>query len=115
MDYGSGAIFGCPAHDKRDFDFAKDNGLEIIKVIEKANDSMKLPYCEIEKDCRVINSLFLDGLNIEKAKTEVIKVIVEKNWGKKIDFKLKDWGISRQRYWGCPIPMIYREDGKFFL
>ena len=113
MDYGSGAIFGCPAHDKRDFDFAKDNGLEIIKVIEKVNDSMKLPYCEIEKDCRVINSLFLDGLNIEKARTEVIKVIVEKKiGGKKIDFKLKDWGISRQRYWGCPIPMIYREDGK---
>ena len=49
MDYGSGAIFGCPAHDKRDFDFAKDNGLEIIKVIEKVNDSIKLPYCEIEK------------------------------------------------------------------
>ena len=113
MDYGSGAIFGCPAHDKRDFDFAQDNNLEIIKVIENVSGSVKLPYCEVEKDCRMVNSLFLNGLNIEKAKASIIKIIDERKIGaKKIDFKLKDWGISRQRYWGCPIPMIYREDGE---
>ena len=57
-----------PAHDKRDFDFAQDNNLEIIKVIENVSGSVKLPYCEVEKDCRMVNSLFLNGLNIEKAK-----------------------------------------------
>ena len=112
MDYGAGAIFGCPAHDQRDFDFAKKYNLEIIKVVSnnKDNEELKEAYTGTGK---LINSNFLDGLNIEEAKEKIITNIEKNNLGKKkILFRLKDWGISRQRYWGCPIPMIYLADGK---
>tara|TARA_A100001011_G_scaffold38983_1_gene36824 strand:- start:11752 stop:14283 length:2532 start_codon:yes stop_codon:yes gene_type:complete len=114
MDYGNGAIFGCPAHDQRDFDFAKKYKLPIIKVVsnKKVNqngDEMQEAYTG---SGTVINSEFLNNLNIEDAKEKIIKKIEEKKIGKKKTlFRLKDWGISRQRYWGCPIPMIYLEDG----
>ena len=114
MDYGNGAIFGCPAHDQRDFDFAKKYKLPIIKVVsnKKINqngDEMQEAYTG---SGTVINSEFLNNLNIEDAKEKIIKKIEEKKIGKKKTlFRLKDWGISRQRYWGCPIPMIYLEDG----
>ena len=111
MDYGTGAVFGCPAHDQRDFDFAKKYELEIIKVVsnnEKIND-MSEAYVGTGK---LINSEFLNGLDIEQAKTRVINEIEKEGIGKKkTQYRLKDWGISRQRYWGCPIPMIYLEDG----
>ncbi len=114
MDYGNGAIFGCPAHDQRDFDFAKKYKLPIIKVVSDKNNSeigkkMKESYTGSGK---IINSDFLNGLNVDEAKKTIIdKIEKEKIGEKKILFRLKDWGISRQRYWGCPIPMIYLEDG----
>ena len=111
MDYGSGAIFGCPAHDQRDFDFAKKYKLEIIPVI--SNNKKELTEAYLGPGL-LMNSEFLDGLNVEKAKLKIIEILEDKNIGKKtISFRLKDWGISRQRYWGCPIPMIYLEDGSF--
>jgi leucyl-tRNA synthetase len=115
MDYGTGAIFGCPAHDERDFDFAKKYKLNIIQVV-KSKDSTKNSSLELKEpflDNGVMtNSSFLDGLDITTAKTLIINKIEELKIGnKKTSYRLKDWGISRQRYWGCPIPMIYLEDG----
>jgi leucyl-tRNA synthetase len=114
MDYGNGAIFGCPAHDQRDFDFAKKYKLPITKVVSDANNSnndqeIKEAYTGKGK---IINSDFLNGLEIIKAKEKIINILEQKKIGKKQTlFRLKDWGISRQRYWGCPIPMIYLDDG----
>ena len=110
MDYGTGAIFGCPAHDQRDFDFAKKYNLEIIKVVSDGSDEiLNEAYTGGGK---IVNSKFLNGLEIENAKEKIIKEVELRNCGKKkILFRLKDWGISRQRYWGCPIPVIYLEDG----
>jgi leucyl-tRNA synthetase len=109
MDYGTGAVFGCPAHDQRDFDFAKKYDLEITQVV--SNNNQKLTEAYIGTG-RIINSDFLNGLNIDEAKVKIIEIIEKRKIGKKkISFRLKDWGISRQRYWGCPIPMIYLEDG----
>ena len=115
MDYGTGAIFGCPAHDQRDLDFAKKYNLEIIEVVREHNNKIK-NFKNIQEaytsDGIIINSDFLNGLDVETAKTKAIEAIENKKLGqKKISFRLKDWGVSRQRYWGCPIPMVYLEDG----
>ena len=116
MGYGSGAIYGCPAHDQRDLDFALKYNLEVLPVILPYDEDQK--KFSIHKDAyvgegKLINSDFLNGLQIEDAKRKIIKNLEEKKIGKKkINFRLRDWGISRQRYWGCPIPVIYREDGK---
>ena len=108
MDYGTGAIFGCPAHDQRDFDFAKKYNLEIIKVVSNDNKISEA----YSGPGQMVNSEFLNDLNTEEAKIKIIDLVEEKKIGKKtISFRLKDWGVSRQRYWGCPIPMIYLEDG----
>ena len=111
MDYGTGAIFGCPAHDQRDLDFAKKYDLEIVKVVSNGKDEDTLNEAFTEEG-KLINSKFLDGLNVKHAKVKIIEEIEKKKLGKKKTlYRLKDWGISRQRYWGCPIPMIYLEDG----
>ncbi|MFL2679413.1 MAG: leucine--tRNA ligase [Alphaproteobacteria bacterium] len=113
IDYGLGAIFGCPAHDQRDFDFAKENQINIIKVIEPPRKDAPLPYLEINEDSTMVNSSFLNDMQLKKAKELTLQKLEERKIGKKkTDFRLRDWGISRQRYWGCPIPIIYREDGK---
>ena len=110
MDYGTGAIFGCPAHDQRDFDFAKNYNLEIIRVVSDGiEEDLNKAYTGIG---RMINSDFLNNLDISQAKEKITQEIEKTGIGKrKTLFRLKDWGISRQRYWGCPIPMIYLEDG----
>ena len=114
MGYGTGAVFGCPAHDKRDFEFAEKYNFKILNVIEPTpNREQNLPYVDIEEDAKLVNSNFLNGLNPKRAQEKIIEKIKEKKIGGiKTVSKLRDWGISRQRYWGCPIPIIYREDGK---
>ncbi|WGJ62435.1 leucine--tRNA ligase [Wolbachia endosymbiont of Frankliniella intonsa] len=109
MEYGEGAIFGCPAHDQRDFEFAQKYGLPIIPVVcEETTEILKEPYFG---DGVMFNSEFLNGLMINEAKEVIIKKLEEKGIGKKtINYRLHDWGISRQRYWGCPIPIIYCKD-----
>ena len=110
MDYGTGAIFGCPAHDQRDYDFAKKYSLQIIKVVDDGNNN-KLSEAYTGEG-KIINSKFLNNLDIKNAKEKIINEIEKKGIGeKKTLFRLKDWGVSRQRYWGCPIPMIYLDDG----
>ncbi len=112
MDYGTGAIFGCPAHDQRDFDFAKKYDLEITKVVSDGEKNRELKEAYTGKG-KIINSSFLNGLEIEQAKEKIISEIENNKIGKKKTlYRLKDWGISRQRYWGCPIPILYLDDGK---
>ena len=106
MTYGSGAIMAVPAHDTRDFEFATKFGLEIIQVIEN-KDSNELPMVE-KNNCTIINSEFLNGLNVEDATEKIIKFLEDKGIGeKKTNYKLRDWVFSRQRYWGEPIPIIH--------
>ena len=110
MDYGTGAVFGCPAHDQRDFEFAKKYSLEITKVVSNGNDSLLSEA--YTGNGVIINSDFLNGLDIITAKARAIKEVEKRKIGqRKTLYRLKDWGVSRQRYWGCPIPMIYLEDG----
>ena len=118
MDYGFGAVFGCPAHDQRDFDFAKKYNLE-IKTVVRPHD--KDESFQVENEAYpgpgiLINSQFLNGFNApEESVIKTIKILEEKKLGKKkINFRLKDWGVSRQRYWGCPIPIAYDETGKVY-
>ncbi len=115
VDYGFGAVFGCPAHDQRDFDFAKKYNLA-IKTVVRPKDSDE--NFEVKDEAYagpglIINSDFLNGLKApEDSIIETIKFLEEKNLGKKkINFRLKDWGVSRQRYWGCPIPIFYDQKG----
>ncbi len=114
MDYGFGAVFGCPAHDQRDFEFAKKYNLKIISVIDPENkkDGIDLNNAAYVGPGKIINSKFLDGLIAPEQSIQMaIKILEEKKLGKKtINFRLKDWGVSRQRYWGCPIPIAYNDN-----
>jgi len=116
MDYSFGAVFGCPAHDQRDLDFALKYNLNIISVVkpsDKGND-FKVSKEAYTGPGVIFNSKFLDGLKVpEQSILETIKILEEKKIGKKkINFRLKDWGVSRQRYWGCPIPIAYKKNNE---
>ena len=112
MDYGTGAIFGCPAHDQRDLDFARKYNLAVLPVVAPKGEAAPVIGAEAFTDDGVIvNSDFINGLSITEAKQRVIAELEKKNLGTaKVNFRLRDWGISRQRYWGCPIPIIYCDD-----
>ncbi len=114
MDYGLGAVFGCPAHDQRDLDFAKKYKLPIKTVVtpEKNQKNFKIDNEAYTGPGYLFNSSFLDGLKVpDQSIIKTIDYLEEKKLGsKKINFRLKDWGVSRQRYWGCPIPIIYDEN-----
>ena len=104
--YGTGAVMGVPSHDDRDYDFAIKHNLPIERVIKAANgENDDLPFCEHGIVC---NSGKFDGMTTDEAKVAIIKMLEEKGQGKlKTNYRLRDWLISRQRYWGCPIPIVY--------
>ncbi|MBB3764785.1 leucine--tRNA ligase [Sphingomicrobium lutaoense] len=112
MDYGTGAVFGVPGHDQRDHEFATKYGLPIQRVVAPSADEADEPIGE-EADDRegvAVHSRFLDGMETEAAKAEVIRRAEAEGWGEgKTVYRLRDWGISRQRYWGTPIPIVHCE------
>ena len=113
MAYGTGAIFGCPAHDQRDLDFARKYGLPVLPVV--VPDDADPTRFEVGNEAyvgpgRLANSRFLDGLDVEAAKREVAERLEHAGSGKRtVNYRLRDWLVSRQRYWGCPIPMVHCE------
>ncbi|WP_332687152.1 leucine--tRNA ligase [Devosia sp.] len=117
MDYGTGAIFGCPAHDQRDLDFARKYDLKVLPVVRPADADASFTVADeaFTDDGVIVNSGFLDGLTIEAAKKAAAAHFADRSvdgqpQGKvEVNYRLRDWGVSRQRYWGCPIPVIHCE------
>ncbi|MGF7171244.1 leucyl-tRNA synthetase [Sphingobium xanthum] len=109
MDYGTGAVFGCPAHDQRDLDFARRYALPVQRVVAPQGDETAPIHDEAYVGPgKLVNSRFLDGMGVEEAKAEVIARAEAGKWGKGTTvWRLRDWGVSRQRYWGTPIPFIH--------
>lgn len=108
-DYGTGAIFACPAHDQRDLDFARKYGLPVLPVVQPDDaEGVEIGDEAYTGPGRIVASDFLNGLDIEAAKTEAIRRIETAGQGKaETIYRLRDWGVSRQRYWGCPIPIVH--------
>ena len=107
ISYGTGAIMAVPAHDTRDWEFAKKFGLPIIEVVAGGEDVQAAPYTECATG-KLVNSGFLDGMSVEDAKKAIQEWLTERNLGeRKTNYKLRDWGVSRQRYWGEPIPIVH--------
>ncbi|MEM9100435.1 MAG: leucine--tRNA ligase, partial [Pseudomonadota bacterium] len=108
MDYGTGAIFGCPAHDQRDLDFARKYGLDVVPVVcpdDQDPETFKIGAEAYIGPGKLINSRFLDGMEIKEGK----EAVAGRLGTRKVNFRLRDWGVSRQRYWGCPIPVVHCE------
>ena len=112
MSYGTGAIYGVPAHDQRDLDFANKLGLPIKRVVESKNiEENQITNIAYTGNGNIINSKFLDGMDIIEAKNHIIKISEDNNIGESSkQFRLHDWCASRQRYWGCPVPIILCDD-----
>jgi len=113
MDYGTGAVFGVPAHDQRDLDFARKYGLPVKRVVSDGEETA----AEFAGDeawtgpGKIVNSAFLDGMTVEQAQQNIIDRAQAEGWGKaQTTWRLRDWGVSRQRYWGTPIPIIHCDD-----
>lgn len=110
MDYGTGAVFGCPAHDQRDLDFARKYDLPVTRVVSDGDiaDSHFTGDIAFTGPGTIVNSHWMNGLSIEQAKADVIAKAESEGWGKgQTQYRLRDWGVSRQRYWGTPIPIIH--------
>ena len=111
MEYGSGAIFGCPAHDQRDLDFARAYGLPVLPVVcppDEDPSAFEIGAEAYTGDGRLINSTFLDGLDVSEAKRAMGERLEACGSGERtVQYRLRDWGVSRQRYWGCPVPVIH--------
>jgi leucyl-tRNA synthetase len=111
MEYGSGAVFGCPAHDQRDLEFARTYGLAVVPVVLPPGEQAgryEVGERAYDGPGRLINSDFLDGLDTEEAKARAIEELTRRGIGAGVvNWRLRDWGVSRQRYWGCPIPVIH--------